>query len=301
MPLSHLRRIRWGVRITLLLGVAASVAANVLHAVDNPISQGIAAWPPVALLLTVEMISRVPVHRRSLAAVRLVSTAGIAGIAAWVSYWHMVGVAGRYGESGASSFLLPLSVDGLVMVASVSLVELAGRIRVAELAKAERIQAELAAKAELATKAEIAAKEAFAAAQNTTGGNGRGGNRQPTRPTRPAPMTPPAAAPAATTGAGPAFAGRGLTSVANPTNTPNGRGTRSQPLRSAPARHELAASEEESAARSRRPAAETAALVAQIEAERPDVTLNELAAQLGISTSRLRAIRREAKGLEAVA
>ena len=40
----------------------------------------------------------------------------IAGIAAWVSYWHMAGVAARYGETGASPYLLPLSVDGLIVV-----------------------------------------------------------------------------------------------------------------------------------------------------------------------------------------
>jgi len=124
-----LRRIRWAVRATLVLGVAASIAANVLHAADNPISQAIAAWPPLALLLTVELISRVPVHQRNLAVLRFIATTAIAGIAAWVSYWHMAGVAARYGETGASPFLLPVSVDGLIVVASISLVELAGRIR----------------------------------------------------------------------------------------------------------------------------------------------------------------------------
>jgi Tfp pilus assembly protein PilX len=112
----------------LLLGVAASVVANVLHALDNPISQAIAAWPPLALLLTVELISRVPVHRPLLTAARVLATAIIAGIAAWVSYWHMAGVASRYGETGASPYLLPLSVDGLIVVASICLVELGGRI-----------------------------------------------------------------------------------------------------------------------------------------------------------------------------
>src|SRR5690606_28318840 len=131
-PVRRLRRLRWAVRATLALGVAASVTANVLHADPNPISQTIAAWPPVALLVTIELISRVPVHRRGLAAIRLAATALIAGIAAWVSYWHMVGVAARYGETGASPYLLPLSVDGLVVVASVCLVELAGRIASAE-------------------------------------------------------------------------------------------------------------------------------------------------------------------------
>lgn len=45
-PLPGLRRVQWAVRATLLLGVAASVAANVLHAQPNAISQAIAAWPP---------------------------------------------------------------------------------------------------------------------------------------------------------------------------------------------------------------------------------------------------------------
>ncbi|WP_348529476.1 DUF2637 domain-containing protein [Micromonospora sp. A200] len=52
--------------------------------------------------------------------------------ASWrtVSYWHMAGVAARYGETeAAAAYLLPLSVDGLVVVASVSLVEITGRLR----------------------------------------------------------------------------------------------------------------------------------------------------------------------------
>jgi hypothetical protein len=127
---ADLRRLRWAVRGTLTLGVATSVAASILHARPNPISQIIAAWPPLALLLTVELISRVPTHRRCLAVIRLGATAAIAGIAATISYTHMVGVAVRYGETeAAASYLLPVSVDGLVIVASVSLVEITGRIR----------------------------------------------------------------------------------------------------------------------------------------------------------------------------
>jgi hypothetical protein len=130
--LGRLRRIRWAVRATLTFGVAASVAANILHARNNPISETIAAWPPLALLLTIELVSRVPVHRFLLAAPRVLATVVISGIAAWVSYWHMAGVTSRYGETGASPYLLPISVDGLIVVASVSLVELAARIRTFE-------------------------------------------------------------------------------------------------------------------------------------------------------------------------
>jgi hypothetical protein len=42
----------------------------------------------------------------------------------------MTAVAARYGERGGTPYLLPLSVDGLVAAAGVSLVELASRIRI---------------------------------------------------------------------------------------------------------------------------------------------------------------------------
>lgn len=141
--LAQLKRLRWTVRAVLLLGIAASVAANILHALPNPISQTISAWPPLALLLTVELCTRIPIVRRSLTAVRIVATASIAGIAAWVSYWHMVATATRFGESGTSAYLLPVTVDGLIVVASVSLVELAAKIRsIEEPTQAPLVQAQ---------------------------------------------------------------------------------------------------------------------------------------------------------------
>jgi hypothetical protein len=79
VQLPQLRRIRWAVRAALFLGVAASVAANVLHALPNPISQTISAWPPLALLLTVELTSRIPMHKPLLAALRVLATIAIAG------------------------------------------------------------------------------------------------------------------------------------------------------------------------------------------------------------------------------
>jgi hypothetical protein len=135
--LTSLKRIGWGTRAVFSLGIAASLAGNVLHAQDNPISQAISAWSPLALLLAVELISRIPAHRGVASVARMGATAVIAGIAAWVSYWHMAGVASRYGESGASPYLLPVSVDGLIVVASISLVEISGRIRALSAAPAE--------------------------------------------------------------------------------------------------------------------------------------------------------------------
>jgi hypothetical protein len=126
--ISRLPRIRLGVRAVLTLAIVASIAANILHANPDAIARSISAWPPLALLLAVELISRVPVHGRWLPGIRLLATAAIAGIAAWVSYWHMVEVARTHGESVTSAHLIPLSVDGLIVVTSICLVEIGGRL-----------------------------------------------------------------------------------------------------------------------------------------------------------------------------
>lgn len=124
----QIKRLRWAVRIVLMLGVAASVAANVLHARPNPISQMISAWPSLAFLLTVELVSRIPVTHRLRAFIRLTATAVVAGIAGWVSYWHMASVVSRYGETADSAYLIPITIDGLIVVASICLVELAAKL-----------------------------------------------------------------------------------------------------------------------------------------------------------------------------
>jgi hypothetical protein len=307
--LPQLKRIRWAVRAALFLGVGASVCANVLHAQPNPISQTISAWPPLALLLTVELTSRIPMHRRALAACRILATVVIAGIAAWVSYWHMQDVATRYGETQISSYMLPISVDGLIVVASVSLVELAGRIRVVE--------------EQLSRAAAPAPAPAVAPVQFM--------------PPAPAPVQAPAAPPvfhtpepAPVNGAAPAKAepvaatlvatppapkpvtplsqsipvSPAVVATTRPTpayvngSTPPARSSVARAAVSAPPRTVVTAptrAAESGTPRQRRPALETAELADAIEAMDPEISQTELAKRLGISPTRLRAVRREAR------
>lgn len=319
MILPQLRRVRWAVRATLVLGVAASVVANVLHALDNPISQAIAAWPPLALLLTVELISRVPVHRRSLAFARLVATATIAGIAAWVSYWHMAGVAARYGETGASPYLLPLSVDGLIVVASICLVELGGRISALE--RERREPEHIAAVAVSLAPAPGAADDSVpglipvptAVRSPATAPATAAASRRSTAealaevaaalPKNSLPKTRGAEVssftPSITRGARPVAAAK--SGPARPTATASVRPASSasvRPAGSGPAKSSTKPSAKpsaKSAPRVRRTPADTIAAAEKIKAGRPDVTDTELAAELGISASRWRTIRREAE------
>ncbi|MFV2011029.1 MULTISPECIES: DUF2637 domain-containing protein [unclassified Micromonospora] len=54
---------------------------------------------------------------------RDVSTVAVAGIAAWSSWSHMVAVALKFGERPEVAYVLPLSVDGMLVVASAVMME----------------------------------------------------------------------------------------------------------------------------------------------------------------------------------
>ncbi|GIJ50859.1 hypothetical protein Val02_77450 [Virgisporangium aliadipatigenens] len=320
MPLRQLRRVRWAVRAALVLGVAASVAANVLHAQPNPIAQTISAWPPLALMLTIELISRVPVHRRSLAAVRLIATFAIAGIAAWVSYWHMTGVAARYGETGGAEYLLPLSVDGLIVVASVSLVELAGRIREAEQELRERVEPAAAppsvaashpapARSEAAPQGEGAERISVVGLSSEFVHDGE----TDTKPVRGAGVGALIGAPPIDTRPrlnGLASNGHGgngnghrvsaldsntrleLSRITSPVSAVSGRSASRPAPRPAdePAVGRAMPGVPAPAQRRGRPVAETRRLAAELTAQQPDATAEDLARQLGITPKRLKSI-----------
>lgn len=128
MTLDRLRRMQWILRAALAFALLISMATNILHAEHDPVAQGIAAWSPVALFVAIEVMMRVPIRSKLRAGLRIIATAAIAGIAAWTSYWHMVGVVARY-EHGEVPYMLPLSVDGLILVLSVSLFDVANQIR----------------------------------------------------------------------------------------------------------------------------------------------------------------------------
>lgn len=98
------------------LGALASVAANVVAAEPTIVGRVVSAWPAVALLLTVHLFQ----HAQRSFAVK-VSVLSVAGVAAWISYWHMVEVATMAGEGMVSAHLLPATVDAMMFVASVVL------------------------------------------------------------------------------------------------------------------------------------------------------------------------------------
>ena len=111
----------------LATGVLASLAGN-LQAInlDNQ-APGIGAhisavfWP-VILFGTVELLIHTPWmsnwrDRLTKGAVVIL----VAGVAAWVSYWHLANVLSHYGYDVASRYVGPLAVDAAMVLATLAL------------------------------------------------------------------------------------------------------------------------------------------------------------------------------------
>lgn len=101
---------------TFAAGALASIAANVVAAEPTAVGRVVSAWPALALLATVHLFQ----HAQRSFAVKLAVLA-VAGVAAWISYWHMVEVATMAGEGVVSAHLLPVTVDAMMFVATVVL------------------------------------------------------------------------------------------------------------------------------------------------------------------------------------
>ena len=122
--MKHGNPIAW---LAFITGAVVSVGANVLHALDGdgPTDLGrlvAAGWAPIALLLVAELVARA--RQRGpwwIISLRWAGTSVVAGVAAVVSYGHMRDLLLSYGETELDAHLLPLSVDGLLLVASLAL------------------------------------------------------------------------------------------------------------------------------------------------------------------------------------
>ena len=112
-------------------GFITSAAGNILHAHKDWISVPIAILAPTLFGIMFEIISRVPFRKEAslfMKIVAMLGAAGISGIMAWISYWHQRDAFSKYGDPTQAK-LLPLAIDGLMVIGSVYLIELGFQIR----------------------------------------------------------------------------------------------------------------------------------------------------------------------------
>lgn len=117
-----------------VLGGVVSIAANVAHSYVPPTGAGTGWSPPtgavigavfwpLALFVAIEILARTawPAGRRWVV-LRFLGLVPVAVVAAVVSYRHLSGLLGWYGEDPLTVTIGPLAVDGLMVMATGALV-----------------------------------------------------------------------------------------------------------------------------------------------------------------------------------
>lgn len=126
---SSYSRMRWFVAAVTLLGIGLSVTLNVLHAPDRWDMQSVGAFAPIAVFLAIEMVSRVPATGRLLATGRILASLAVGAGAGYVSYLQQVDYLLRGGYESTIAHIFPGIIDGLTVVATLSLVEVTRMLR----------------------------------------------------------------------------------------------------------------------------------------------------------------------------
>ena len=129
MNLTQLKHLRWFVLVVVLAGIAASVAMNVLHAPDNLAARFVGALPPLAVFACLELIARIPSSSKVLTVFRILGALTVAGGAAYLSYAQQFAAILDLGFPHDQAAIWPGVIDGTMVVASVSLVEVVRKIR----------------------------------------------------------------------------------------------------------------------------------------------------------------------------
>lgn len=124
----------------VIFGFVTSAGGNVLHAVETSIGR---VWGEVAISIVLailipmifgimfEIASRVFFRKEAALVMKLIAfagAAGISGITAWNSYFHQRDAFSHFGDE-TQAFLLPLAIDGLMIIGSVYLIELGFQVR----------------------------------------------------------------------------------------------------------------------------------------------------------------------------
>lgn len=143
--LKEYRILLWVCRGIVLATAGFSVWANELHATGTGPSYAFAAVPPVFAIFAWELISRIPTDWGPkwwtwiFPAMRPTATAGLFLGAAYLSYRHQNLAVFSYTQDAQAATIIPLLVDGLMIVTSVSTDQVNKKINRIEAAIATKV------------------------------------------------------------------------------------------------------------------------------------------------------------------
>lgn len=157
--LSEFRRLWLFVTVVTWLLVAVTVTLNVMHAPGGIVAHSIGGSAPVFLFLCVEFIARIPGTSFWLSFGRVAASIVVAGICFGISWQQQVNFMISVGFTGWTVYAYPVMIDGVMMVAVLSLVEVTRKVRALRAMQADLLDAAVPATRPV-SPAETAAEQA---------------------------------------------------------------------------------------------------------------------------------------------
>jgi len=139
--------------------VSVAVTLNVMHAPGGIVAHSIGGSAPVFMFVCVYLIARVPATSRWLSFGRILPTVAVAGICFAISWQQQVNFMLSVGYTGWTVFAYPVMIDGVMLVSTLSLVEVTRKVRSLRSALADLTEAP-AAPVRPVSPAETAAEQA---------------------------------------------------------------------------------------------------------------------------------------------
>lgn len=127
--LRHFHRLWIFVTVVTVALVGVTVTLNVMHAPGGIVARSIGGTPPIFLFLCIELIARIPATSRLLGIGRVIGSVAVAGLAFAISYQQQMEFIRNIGYAGWVAYAYPVIVDGVMMVSTLSLVEVTRKVR----------------------------------------------------------------------------------------------------------------------------------------------------------------------------
>ena len=127
--LRHFRRLWVFVTVVTVLLISITVTLNVMHAPPNWGARLIGGTPPVFVFFCIELISRIPATSKMLMFGRIATTVVVSGFSFAISYQQQFEFIHALGFGGWIANIYPIIIDGVMVVAALSLVEVTRKVR----------------------------------------------------------------------------------------------------------------------------------------------------------------------------
>lgn len=156
--LRHFHRLWIFVTVVTVALVSVTVTLNVMHAPGGIVARSIGGTPPIFLFLCIELIARIPATSKLVTFGRIAGSVAVAGLAFGISYQQQMEFIHHIGYAGWVAYAYPIIVDGVMMVATLSLIEVTRKVRTLRADLADAVEAPAAVR--VATPDELAAEAA---------------------------------------------------------------------------------------------------------------------------------------------